>query len=360
MVNATTKHWAETSRSSFALYSFFGGLNGKMIIIMELRDRYERVIDYMRISITDRCNLRCVYCMPQKGVKLFEHKEILTYEEIVRIAGIAACLGVKKIRITGGEPLVRKDILYLISSLKDINGIEDISLTTNGILLEKYAQGLADSGLDRVNISLDSLRPDRYKEMTRGGDIRPVINGMHAAEEAGLLPVKINVVPIRNLNNDEIPDFARMTLTTPRHVRFIEFMPIGSRDLWSDERYISTDELKETVAKIAPIMPVRLRKRGPAKYFRFDGAPGVIGFISALTHHFCRDCNRLRLTADGKLRPCLFSETEIDLKPALRKQMSDKEIERLLRLAIEVKPEGHNIDQRDDLSSLKNMSRIGG
>ncbi len=327
---------------------------------MELKDKYERVIDYIRISITDRCNLRCVYCMPEKGVKLFEHRDILSYEEILRIVGIAVSLGVKKIRLTGGEPLIRKDISYLIASMKAIKGIEDISLTTNGILLEKYARGLADAGLNRINISLDTLRPERYREITRGGDISLVLKGIDAAEEAGLLPIKINMVPIRKLNDDEIPDFARMTLTTHRHVRFIEFMPIGSRDLWSDERYISTDELKKTIEKIGPLIPVRLRKRGPAKYFRFDGASGVIGFISALTHHFCGDCNRLRLTADGSLRPCLFSETEIDLKPALRMQSSDKEIERLLRLAIEVKPEGHKIDQRDDLSSLKNMSRIGG
>lgn len=327
---------------------------------MELRDKFKRVIDYMRISITDRCNLRCVYCMPEKGVKLFEHKEILTYEEITRVAGIAASLGVRKIRLTGGEPLARKNISYLIASLKAIKGIEDISLTTNGILLEKYARGLAEAGLNRINISLDTLRPERYTKITRGGDITLVLKGIDAAEEAGLLPIKINMVPIRNLNEDEIPDFARMTLTTPRHVRFIEFMPIGSRDLWSDERYISTDELRKTVEKIAPLTPVRLRKNGPAKYFRLEGSSGVIGFISALTHHFCDDCNRLRLTADGRLRPCLFSETEIDLKPALRMQLSDQEVERLLRLAIEVKPEGHKIDQRDDLTSLKNMSRIGG
>jgi GTP 3',8-cyclase len=327
---------------------------------MELRDNFERVIDYLRISITDRCNLRCIYCMPEKGVELFEHREILSYEEIVRIVGIAAALGVRKIRLTGGEPLIRKNITYLISSLKAIKGIEDISLTTNGVLLEKYAGKLADAGLDRINVSLDTLRPERYTEITRGGDISPVLKGIDASEEAGLLPVKINMVPIRNLNDDEIPEFARMTLVTPRHVRFIEFMPIGPRDLWSAERYISTDELRKTVEKIAPLSPVRFRKNGPAKYFRFEGAPGVLGFISALTHHFCGDCNRLRLTADGKLRPCLFSETEIDLKPALRKQSSDSEIERLLRLAIEVKPEGHNIDQREDLSSLKQMSRIGG
>ena len=327
---------------------------------MELRDTFERVIDYLRISITDRCNLRCVYCMPQKGVKLFEHKEILSYEEIVRITGIAASLGVRKVRITGGEPLARKNTAFLISSLKKITGIEEISLTTNGILLEKYAKRLAESGLSRVNISLDTLRPDRYSEITRGGDFNLVKRGIIAAEEAGLLPVKINMVPIRDINDDEISDFARMTLETRRQVRFIEFMPIGARDLWNKDRYISSEEIRKIAEKIGPLIPVRLRKRGPAKYFRFDGAPGVIGFISALTHHFCGDCNRLRLTADGRLRPCLFSETEIDLKPALRPNSSDKEIERLLRLAIEVKPEKHNIEQRDDLSLLKNMSRIGG
>lgn len=327
---------------------------------MELRDKFKRVIDYMRISVTDKCNLRCVYCMPEKGVQLFEHKDILSYEEILKVVGIAASLGVRKIRVTGGEPLVRKNILHLIASIKNIDRIEDISLTTNGILLEKYARGLAAAGLDRINVSLDTLRPERYRDITRGGDINLVHKGIEAAENAGLLPLKINIVPIRSINDDEIADFARMTLTTQRHVRFIEFMPIGARDLWNDERYISSEEIKRTVEEIAPLVPVRLRKTGPARYFRFKGARGVIGFISALTHHFCGDCNRLRLTADGRLRPCLFSETEIDLKPALRRQSSDMEIERLLRLAIEVKPEGHKIDQRDDLSSLKNMSRIGG
>lgn len=327
---------------------------------MELRDKFDRTIDYLRISVTDRCNLRCVYCKPQRGIELFKHKEILNYDEIVRVVRVAATLGVRTIRITGGEPLARKNITHLIASLRTINGIEDISLTTNGILLEKYARELAGSGLNRVNISLDTFKPDRYREITRGGDIGAVMKGIEAANDAGLLPIKINMVPIRHLNDDEIADFARLTLRSPFHVRFIEFMPIGSRDLWSDDRYISTDELKAIVERIAPLLPVRLRKTGPARYFRFDGAPGVIGFISPLTHHFCGDCNRLRITADGKLRPCLFSETEIDLKPALRKQSSDKEIERLLRLSIEVKPEGHNIDQRDDLCSLKNMSRIGG
>ena len=329
---------------------------------MELRDKFDRVIDYLRISITDRCNLRCMYCMPQGELKPFEFMEILSYEEIVMVVTVAAGLGVKKIRITGGEPLTRKNLPYLISSLKAIDGIEDISLTTNGVLLEKYARELADAGLDRVNISLDSFRPERYREITRGGDIRQVIKGIWAAEEAGLLPVKINMVPVRSLNDDEIEDFARMTLETPRHVRFIEFMPIGGRDFWADDRYISTEELKRTVERIGILRPVRVRKNGPARYFKLDGALGVIGFISALTHNFCGDCYRLRITADGRLRPCLFSETEIDLKPALRQSSLDREgeIERLLYLSINVKPEGHNVHKRDDLNSLKHMSRIGG
>jgi cyclic pyranopterin phosphate synthase len=300
------------------------------------------------------CNLRCSYC---DTTYAYDEGSWLEISDIERKISAFRC---SLVEITGGEPLARRNVLFLITSLKAIKGIEDVSLTTNGILLEKYAKGLADSGLSRVNISLDTLRADRYREITRGGDIGSVLKGIDAAEKAGLLPIKINMVPIRHINDDELLDFARMTLTTPRHVRFIEFMPIGSRDLWSDERYISSDEIMKSVEKIGPLIPVRLRKDGPARYFRLGGAPGVIGFISALTHHFCGDCNRLRLTADGKLRPCLFSETEIDLKPALRPQASDAEIERLLCMAIEVKPEGHNIDQRDDLAALKNMSRIGG
>ncbi len=327
---------------------------------MPLRDGFDRVIDYLRISVTDRCNLRCIYCMPAAGIKPVQHKEILTYEEIVRVVRIASNLGVRKVRITGGEPLARKNVTFLIGAIREISAIEDISLTTNGILLQEYADELADAGLDRVNISLDSLKPERYREITRGGEIDRVINGIEAAKEAGLLPIKINVVPVRGLNDDEIGQFAKMTADTPYHVRFIEFMPIGATDFWNEGKYISTDEIRSAVEEVGPLFPVKLRKNGPARYFRFENAPGVIGFISALTHHFCGDCNRLRLTADGRLRPCLFSETEIDLKPALRDRSSDRELERLLRLSVEVKPEGHNLGQRRALFSLRAMSRIGG
>jgi GTP 3',8-cyclase len=334
-----------------------------------LRDGFERTIDYMRISITDRCNLRCVYCMPSGGLPPIPHREILSYEEIIRIVGIAVKTGVTKVRITGGEPLVRKNIPYLIRQIKKIDGIQDLSLTTNGILLEQYAEELAGAGLDRVNISLDSLHPDRFREITRGRDIESVLRGIEAAERAGLVPVKINMVPIRGLNDDELPEFARLTFRAAYQIRFIEFMPFGRQEIWSPERFIPSGEIRAAVEKIGPLMPVKLRRSGPARYFKFNGAAGVLGFISPISNHFCSECNRLRLTADGKLRPCLFSETEIDLKTAIRSDASDDEIRRLIRLAVAVKPKGHNMKMQDKklraiLQSnpdiARPMSRIGG
>ncbi|MBI5641543.1 MAG: GTP 3',8-cyclase MoaA [Nitrospirae bacterium] len=341
-----------------------------------MQDSFSRVIDYLRLSITDRCNLRCLYCMPSEGVLPLQHGDILSYEEIIRIVEIAARLGVKKVRLTGGEPLTRRNITFLISSIKKIPGIEDLSMTTNGLLLEKYAQEIAEAGLDRVNVSIDSFKPERYREITRKGSLETVKSGLVAAEKAGLKPIKINMVPIRGLNDDEIMDFARLTLTTEYHVRFIECMPSGDIDFWSPDRYITTDELKHAIEAISPLTPVRMRKHGPSKYYRLSGAKGVIGFISALTHHFCEDCNRLRLTADGKLRPCLFSETEIDLKSSLRSGAPDEEIERLLMLSIQIKPEGHSLggEKESRFLSMKGnmmpetahspekrpMSRIGG
>ena len=332
-----------------------------------LKDNYHRTIDYLRVSITDRCNLRCIYCMPSGGLIPIEHKEILRYEEIIRVIRIAAKIGVRKIRITGGEPLVRRNIVYFIESIKNIPGIEDLSLTTNGILLSRYAEELKSAGLDRVNVSLDTLKPKRYREITRSGDLSLVLKGIEAIEKVGLNPIKINMVPICGVNSDEIEEFARLTLKAAYQVRFIEYMPFGSEDMWSPEKFISTEEIKSIVEGIGPLIPAKLRKSGPARYFRFENAPGVIGFISPISNHFCNECNRLRLTADGKLRPCLFSETEIDLKPALRGGSSDDEIERLIKLSIEVKPEGHNIGPQKLSSLIKNreyckkpMSRIGG
>jgi len=334
-----------------------------------LKDQYRRTIDYMRLSVTDRCNLRCMYCMPSQGLAPMEHKEILRYEEIVRIVKIAARLGVSRVRITGGEPLVRKDISYLVKLIKGIEGIKDLSVTTNGLLLEAYADSLVEAGLGRVNISLDSLKADRYREITRGGDINAVLRGIEAAGKARLDPIKINMVPIRGINDDEIVDFAMMTLKLPYQIRFIEFMPFGMPAVWSAEKYISAGEIKATVERIGPLFPAKMKKAGPARYFRFNDAPGVLGFISPLSNHFCGECNRLRLTADGKLRPCLFSETEIDLRSALRSDASDTEIERLIRLSVEMKPEGHSMRiQNSELNrffsgqkdSARPMSRIGG
>jgi cyclic pyranopterin phosphate synthase len=332
-------------------------------------DTFHRVINYLRISITDRCNLRCVYCMPLHGIEPIRHKEILRYEEIARVLKIAVHKGVRRIRITGGEPLVRKNVSRLIRMIKDIGPVHDLSLTTNGILLAQQADELADAGLDRVNISLDSLRSDRYREITRGGSLDAVFEGIKAAVKAGLSPIKINMVPVRGLNADEIKDFARMTLKEPYQIRFIEFMPFGNNALWSPERFMSAEEIRAVAEEMGILSPVILKKAGPARYFRFEGAAGVIGFITPLSNHFCTECNRLRLTADGKLRPCLFSETEIDLKPALRGNAPDEEIERLFNLSVEIKPKGHTLSiQHDRLRSITDvkqgcgrpMSKIGG
>lgn len=324
-------------------------------------DRHQRTIDYLRVSVTDRCNLRCVYCMPSEGVKSFQHKEILTYDEIIRIIKIAVeLLGVRRIRITGGEPLVRKNIIYLISSLGQIKGIEDLSLTTNGLLLKKYAQELAKAGLKRVNISLDSLDPLRYREITRGGEIHEVLEGIEAAENSLMSPIKINMVPVKGFNDQEIENFAKLTFTKPYQVRFIEFMPIGARDFWSIDKYISTEEIIRRIITIAPLYPVDLEKAGPADYFTFEGAKGLIGFISPVSKHFCHSCNRLRLTSDGKIRPCLFSETEIDLKSALRQDASDDEILRLLKLSAEIKPLRPSSLKKEKIDYLKPISKIGG
>jgi GTP 3',8-cyclase len=338
-----------------------------------LKDTYDRTIDYIRISVTDRCNLRCLYCMPPGGLKPLEHRDILRYEEIVRVLRLAVQAGVRRVRITGGEPLVRKKISHLVKMIRGIEGIDELSMTTNGILLAHYAGELAEAGLNRVNVSLDSLKADRYREITRGGDIDAVFRGLEKAEKAGLSPIKINMVPIRGLNDDELSDFAKMTLTAPYQVRFIEFMPFVSEDLWNKEKFIPVEEMKSFVEQIGHLTPFKMRKSGPARYFRLDGAAGVIGFISPISNHFCKECNRLRLTADGKLRPCLFSETEIDLKPALRNNGPDAEIKRLIALSIAAKPAGHlirreNVFSPSDCATMnmirntrrRPMSRIGG
>ncbi len=326
-----------------------------------LIDTYNRKIDYIRISVTDRCNLRCIYCMPSEGVREITHSEILTYEEIIRILSIATNLGIKKVRITGGEPLVRKGLPYLIKTISNLGAIEEISLTTNGVLLKRFAKELKEAGLNRLNISLDSMDPKRYEEITKGNNLSDVWEGIRAAEELGFSPIKINMVPIRGFNDNEIKEFAALTFNKPYHIRFIEFMPTGAKDIWSKEKYISTKELKEAISGLGELKPIKNEwGSGPAKNFKLLNAKGVIGFISAVSDHFCAGCNRLRLTSDGKLRPCLFSDSEIDLKKALREGCDDDELQRLLLLGLQIKPEKHNINESDPNAIERPMSAIGG
>lgn len=329
----------------------------------KLVDSYERKIDYLRISVTDRCNLRCVYCMPPEGIDLTESANILRYEEFYRIARIAAAHGVSKIRITGGEPLVRKGIIEFLSSLAAIPGIDDLSLTTNGVLLKDYARRLKDAGLRRVNVSLDSLKRDRFQKMTRGDNLQDVLDGLDAAEKAGLTPVKINMVAIKGFNDDEVLDFALMSKSRPYHVRFIEYMPFNTQEGWQKDKCLTMKELKTIIEdRLGPLEPVADPKggAGPARRYRFRDAPGEVGFISPVSEHFCGSCNRLRLTSDGKLRVCLFSDSEIDIRKALRDGSGDDVIEHLLFKAVAEKPERHHINENIFKKCSRTMSLIGG
>lgn len=326
-----------------------------------MHDNFERDINYLRVSITDRCNLRCTYCMPIEGVKSTPHEEILRLEEIERVIRAAALVGIRKIRLTGGEPLVRKGLLDLVCSIAAVPGIDDIAITTNGTLLAGQARELKEAGLSRVNISLDTLQKWRYHQITRCGNIEDVWRGIEAALEAGLEPVKLNTVVIRGFNDDEILDLARLSLDRPLHVRFIELMPIGTSNDWARDRYIPAREIKETVeAGLGILQDVhKLTGSGPAKYHRLPGAVGTIGFISAVSDHFCRRCNRLRLTSQGTLRPCLYSKNEIDVKGALRTGAEEMELARLVMQAAKCKPDRHNIDAGwQDENRV--MSQIGG
>ncbi|RME66029.1 MAG: GTP 3',8-cyclase MoaA [Nitrospirae bacterium] len=323
---------------------------------MPLEDRFRRRIDYLRISVTDRCNLRCIYCMPHER-RPFEFKEILSYEEIITIVQVAAELGIRRVRLTGGEPLMRRNILYLIRKIAEIHGIEDLSLTTNGVLLEEMAEQLRKAGLSRVNVSLDSLDPDKYSDITRGGDIQRVLRGIKKAQAVGLTPVKLNVVVVRGINDDEVLDFAKLTLRDDLHVRFIEFMP-GRHNEWQRDRVVTIKEIKEKIETHFPLEPAIVETSGPAKHWRIKDAKGLIGFISPLSEHFCNECNRLRITSDGKLRPCLFSHDEIDLKEALKNGASRQDLKDIFLKALLIKPEGHYVLEEGQIS--RPMSEIGG
>ena len=307
-----------------------------------LVDSWQRQINYLRISVTDLCNLNCVYCSAGSLPRL-PHEEILRYEEIQRIVRVAASMGITKVRLTGGEPLARPDFVKLVGMIAEIDGIDDIAVTTNGILLAKYAKELKEAGLNRVNISLDTLKRDRFKQITSGDKLAAVLSGIKAAHRAGLEPVKINVVVMRGKNDDEILDFARETIDDGWHVRFIEFMPFGNCGIEGVET-VPTAEIQERLKVLGDLEPVAgPAGNGPARYYQLPGSKGSIGFITPMTEHFCATCNRLRITSDGQLRPCLLGNDEVNLKAALRSGAGDDEIKRLIQQAVDIKREEHHL-----------------
>ncbi len=323
-----------------------------------ISDSFQRPINYMRISVTDRCNLRCLYCMSPEGIALMPHSDLLTYEEINTVAQAAAELGINKVRLSGGEPLVRLGLVNLIRMLSQIEGIDDISLTTNGILLGPQAADLKEAGLQRVNISLDTLKRQRFEEITGYDKLLPVLEGIEQAHRVGLEPVKINVVVMRGINEDELLDFALQS-QKGWHVRFIELMPFIGEGIRHTE-FVSAQEMWRTLASLGELQscspPVG---DGPAKYYQLPGAKGTIGFITPISEHFCFKCNRLRLTADGRVLPCLLSDEEINLRSALRMRASSQEIKRLIVEAIASKPEGHRIAQ-GVIPQGRSMTQVGG
>jgi len=331
----------------------------------KLVDRFNRAHDYLRISVTDRCNLRCVYCMPPEGVTFMDHNQMLSYEEIEEVVRVGAKLGIRKLRLTGGEPLVRKDLATLVGKLSKIEGIEDIALTTNAILLASQAEKLKEAGLTRVNISLDSMRPDRFKEITRGGDVQKVLDGIEASFQAGFSPIKINTVLMRGFNDDEIADFLRLTIDQPVQVRFIEYMPIGHADEAWKSGYLSLDYVKETAKNLGFELEEsgEVFGNGPSDNFRIKGAKGTIGFIHPISDHFCGNCNRLRLTSDGYIKPCLYWDEELNVKKALGDEEAMKEI---YFKSLDIKPENHemakvmNDEKQSHTPTARRMSQIGG
>ncbi len=323
-------------------------------------DKHSRKISYLRVSVTDLCNLRCVYCMPPGGSELSRKEEILSLEEILKLIKHGVSLGVNKIRITGGEPLVRKGIISLVNQIAEIKGIDDIAMTTNGVFLKEFATELKSSGLSRLNISLDTMREDRFAEITRGGNIADVFDGVEAVLKAGFKGTKMNAVVMRGDNDDEIHDFVRYIMERDIELRFIELMASGWKDMVNEDRFMPTSEIMERVREIGELVPDKQRVGGgPATIYRIKGALGSIGFISAVSKPFCKTCNRLRLTSDGKLRSCLLTGGEVDIKDILRsfnldeKEMQDRLTEAFFRVT-DMKPIVHSGRNRAV------MNQIGG
>ncbi|HUQ98532.1 MAG TPA: GTP 3',8-cyclase MoaA [Gemmatimonadaceae bacterium] len=323
-----------------------------------LQDGFGRGIEYLRISVTDRCNLRCRYCMPAAGLEWLPKTEILSYEEVATVVRELAQLGLRRIRITGGEPTLRADLDRLIRMLRDIPGIEDLALSTNGVRLPALARTFASAGLDRINMSADSLRPDRIRSIARRNIDFDPIEALRAAEGAGLSPIKINVVVMRGINDDEIADFAALTVSHPWHVRFIELMPVGEMRDETWEKIVPAEEILDRIEHLGPVVDAAppLKSNGPARYYRFAGAAGSIGVITPMSHTYCGSCNRVRLTADGRLRTCLFGDHEVDLRTPLREGLP---LEPFFRAALVSKPKEHQLLQMQ-VGGLHALSQVGG
>jgi cyclic pyranopterin phosphate synthase len=324
-------------------------------------DGFGRRIEYLRISVTDKCNLRCVYCMPEEGLPWLRRDQLLSYEEIEKVIRVMAPLGLRRVRITGGEPLVRRDLPRLVGMVSAVQGIEEVSLSTNAVLLEEHAEALRDAGLTRVNVSLDSLREDRVDAIARRpGSFHRIMAGLDAAERFSFTPLKVNVVLMRGQNDDEIPDFAAITRERPWHIRFIEVMPTGANLDVSTGNFISCDEALARVRELGELEAVPgPTGNGPARYYRFPGAPGTIGVITPMSHNFCDRCNRMRLTADGQLRPCLFGDLQTDLRTLLRQ---GQPLEPAIRHTLGIKPERHWLVQgsAEGSGGLMALSQTGG
>ena len=323
-----------------------------------LRDQYGRSIEYLRISVTDRCNFRCMYCMPVEGLQWLPRHELLTYEEITEVVRQLAPLGLRRLRITGGEPTIRPDLTTLVRMLRGIDGIEDIALSTNGVKMPEMAGPLKAAGLDRINMSADSLQPERIARIARRNLGFNPIAGAEAAEAAGITPIKVNVVVMRGINDDEIEDFARLTLDRKWFVRFIELMPVGDMRELTWEHVVPSDEILDRIRRIGPLeaFTPTVPGNGPAAYYRFQGGAGAIGVITPMTHTYCESCNRVRLTADGRLRTCLFGDHEVDLRTPRR---AGEPLEPWFRKALDEKPREHALLQMK-VGGLRALSQVGG
>ena len=318
-----------------------------------MKDSYGREINYLRISLTDRCNLRCIYCMPEKGIEKVSHEDILTLEEVYEITEAFVELGINKIRFTGGEPLTRKGIVSLIERVSKLSGVKDLAMTTNGILLEKFAPSLKEAGLNRVNISLDTLKEEKYAYITRGGKLEEILKGIEEARKVGLIPIKINAVLIGGFNDDEIIDFVKLTEKEEIDVRFIELMPVGEAAPWAKEKFVSNSIVLDKVKELAPVE--REDNSSPAVYYKLPNGKGKVGLINPITCKFCENCNRIRLTSQGKLKLCLHSNKEIDIKEALR---NGEDIKKLIADSILEKEESHKLEEGKYIN--RNMNQIGG